>query len=420
VKEWKGNYQFKMLFNYQVIIGIISNIPVATISFIYDDLVLATICVVLLIVTILSYLISRYYNFLIGVHLMLLSYFICFFYASFTHLVSYPLILVYPIILALSVLYSRSNFVRLSYAVLCICACTYNVYLQHIYFGSNLFASEILPSILITIGLMVAFPVIIITNSDMLYLYQEQLEKQRLTLKHNNEELNSYISSNLQLENFAHLASHELRTPLNNVINFTSLLKKKASHKLEDQELEIMEVVTSEVGRMNTLIEDLLQLSMVENAEVSFSKIDINNFLNHLIEKYFSESKSILITDLDLKNIVGHKDLLAQLFINLIENAIKFSKNSTNQKIEIKGREQSDFYHFSIIDNGIGIDEEFKERVFLIFKKLHNNAEYEGTGIGLSICKRIVERHKGSIGVKDNPAGGTIFEFSLSKHLNLL
>lgn len=409
-----------MLFNYQAIIGIISNIPVAIISFIYDDLVLATICVVLLVLTILSYLISRYYNFLIGVHLMLLSYFICFFYASFTHLVSYPLILVYPIILALSVLYSRSNVVRLSYAVLCILACTYNVYLQHIYFGSSLFASEILPSILITIGLMVAFPVIIITNSNMLYLYQEQLEKQRLTLKHNNEELNSYISSNLQLENFAHLASHELRTPLNNIINFTSLLKKKAGHKLDDQELEIMEVVTSEVGRMNTLIEDLLQLSMVENAEVSFSKIDISSFLNHLIEQYFSESKSIIKTDLDLKTIVGHRDLLTQLFINLIENAIKFSKNSTNQKIEIKGREQSDFYQFLIIDNGIGIDEEFKERVFLIFKKLHNNAEYEGTGIGLSICKRIVERHRGGMTVRDNPAGGTIFEFRLSKDLNLL
>jgi len=415
VKDRKGNYQFEMLFNYQVIIGVICNIPVAITSFIYDDYILGTICLLLLFLTILSAAISRFYNFLFGVHMMLLSYFLCFFYAAFTHLVSYPLILVYPIILALAVLYTRSTWVRLSYAISCILACTFSVYLQHVYFGATFFASEILPSVLISIGLMVAFPVIIIANSNKLYSYQQQLENQRLTLQQKNKELNSYISSNLQLENFAHLASHELRTPLNNVTNFTSLLKKKTSHKLDEKEIEIMEVVSSEVQRMTKLIEDLLQLSLIENTELTFKEIDVNNFLSQLLDANFKESKSIIKTNISIKTITGHKHLLRQLFNNLIENAIKFSKNSPDQKIEIKGSEQRDFYQFAVIDNGIGIDKEFKERVFLIFKRLHNSTEYAGTGIGLSICKRIVEQHRGDIWIKDNPDGGSIFEFTLSK-----
>jgi len=250
----------------------------------------------------------------------------------------------------------------------------------------------------------------------MLYLYQEQLEKQQLNLKTKNDKLNSYIRSNLQLENFAHLASHELRTPLNNVTNFTSLLKKKTNHKLEEGEKKIMDVVTDEVAKMNKLIEDLLQLSMVKNTKMTFSVFDINQLINEILDKYFKSSRPFIKTDIQIKKVKGQKDLLSQLFINLIENAIKFSKSSEAQLVKISGYETKENYQFSLSDNGIGIQDEYKEHVFLIFKRLHNSSQYAGTGIGLSICKSIVERHGGNISVKDNLAGGSIFEFSISKN----
>lgn len=382
----------------------------------YRDFLLVSICLLLFVLTIAAYFIARNYIFEYGVHLMLLSYFFCFFYAAFTHLVSHPLILVYPIILGLSIIYSRNKWVRFIYSFLCFASCAITIYLQHIYFGSTHFGSEILPSILICIGLMFAFPVIIITNSNMLHLYKNQLEEKRLHLKQNNEELNSYIDSNLQLENFAHLASHELKTPLNNVTNFTALLKKKTQNKLGLKETEIMDIIISEVGKMNGLISDLLQFSLVKNADLKYTEFDINTFINRLLTKNFKESLQLIKTEINIQTVSGHEDLLAQLFINLIENAIKFSRNSTNRNIEIKGYESTDFYNFSISDNGIGIKSEYKEHVFLIFKKLHHHSEYTGTGIGLSICKSIVERHGGSIWIKDKPTGGSIFEFNLSKN----
>jgi len=346
---------------------------------------------------------------------MLLSYFLCFFYAAFTHLVNHPLILVYPILLALCVLYSRSKLVRLSYAVICFIACTCTVYLQHRYYGSNNVLSDILPSILISVALMIAFPFIIIFNSNILYQSQDELEQKRLSLKSKNEELNSYISSNLQLENFAHLASHELKTPLHNVTNFTSLLKKKAGHKLSSKEKEMMDFVTTEVNKMNELIEDLMEFSVVKNAETKFSQIKINELIDQIIDDYFEESKTVIEKNIDIKTVYGQEDLLKQLFVNLIENAIKFSMDSIGQKVEIIGFENQSSYQFSIIDNGIGIKQEFKERVFLIFKRLHQSEEYSGTGIGLPICKSVVEKHNGRIWIKNNPTGGTIMQFTLSK-----
>lgn len=252
----------------------------------------------------------------------------------------------------------------------------------------------------------------------MLYSYQAQIDEKRLNLKLKNEELNSYIKSNMHLENFAHLASHELKTPLKNVANFSSLLKKKLIYKLDDKEVEILDILTSEVGVMNGLIEDLLQLSVIDNVDLKFSRFSVSEFLNQIIEKNFIENKSIINIDVRFGYINSHKQLLSQLFINLIDNAIKFTNHSHDIEIQIVGFEEPEFYQFSIIDNGIGISQEYKEHVFLIFKRLHNNLDYNGTGIGLSICKRIVERLEGSIWVKENPSGGSIFEFRISKRHN--
>jgi len=408
VKDAKIDIQMKKLFSYQVIIGMNSNFLVGIASYIYKDYLLFAICILLFLTTIVSYYISKRLKFDYGLHLMLIAYFVCFFYAAFTHLVTHPLILVYPIICGLAILYSRNNLVRLFYALLCFGACAITVYLQQVHFGATNFQSEILASILICLGLMVAFPIIIMINSNILYRYQEELEEK-------NEKLNAYISSNLQLENFAHLASHELKTPLNNITTLTSLLKKKTENRLEEKESEIMELVTSEVGKMNKLIADLLEFSLVKNTEIKFEKINIDQLLDQLLKRYYQKSNSFIKKEINFSEIYGHEELLAQLFTNLIDNAIKFSRKNEDPIIEIVGSENKNSYLISIADNGIGIKNEYKERVFLIFKKLHHNTQYPGTGIGLSICKSIVERHGGNIWIEDNPMGGSIFKFTLSK-----
>lgn len=417
MEEFNGKSQFKKLFNYQLIIGLLSNVLVAIPAYVYGETTLSTICTILFFLTIISYLVSRFLNFLLGVHFMLLSYYSLFLYSAFTPIVSYPTILIYPIILSLSVVYSKSKTIRLLYSILCFSACLCTVYLQQKQLGASLFVSEMLSPLLIATGLMIAFPVIIITNSNILNVYQKEQEENRSSLKHKNSELKSYIDSNMQLENFAHLASHELKTPLHNVTNLTSLLMKKTKSKLDQDELELMEMVTEEGGKMSKLIADLLQLSVVKNAELKFFEIDANSFLDQLLDGYFKEYKTLISKNVAIKTIRGHKDLLAQLFINLIQNALKFSKNVSDQRVEINGFENKESYQFSVSDNGIGIKPEYKEQVFLIFKRLHNTAEYSGTGIGLSICKSVVEKHKGDIWIKDNPQGGTIFEFTLSKRL---
>ena len=415
MEEWEINNQMQRLFNYQVIIGIISNITVALSCYLSKDTTLFKICILLLVLTLLAYSVSKYVKLTYGVHLMLVAYFSSFFYAAFTPLVTHPLILVYPIISGLAILYSKNNSVRFIYALFCFAACAYTVYLQQVYYGSTLIWSENLSSILISIGLMIAFPIIIIINSNILKKYQDQLEKKQFSLKRKNKKLNTYISSNLQLENFAYLASHELKTPLKNVVSLTALLEMKTKDKLEEKELEIMKIVTSEVEKMDKLIEDLLQYSLVKNTEFEVQQIGINQLLDELLESYFKESKALIKIDIPFTTVVGNKDLISQLFSNLIENGLKFSKKSKDQNIEITGSELPDFYQFSICDNGIGIDPEFEEHIFMIFKRLNQNSEYPGTGIGLTICKNIVERHGGSIWVKANPEKGTIMMLTLSK-----
>lgn len=348
---------------------------------------------------------------------MLLAYFSTFFYAAFTHLVTHPLILVYPIISALAILYSRNNLVRIFYALICLSACAYTVYLQIAFFGADHFASGVLSAVLISIGLMLAFPSIFIVNSNLLEGYQKQLEENQMNLKLQNNKLNTYIDSNLQLENFAHLASHELKSPLRNIVNLTTLLQRKTKDKLDEEEAEMLNLVSTDVGRMDRLIADLLEFSLIKNTEIEFHEIQMNDLLNKIIQVNFSENQSQIESAMGIRSIHGHEGLLGQLFTNLIANALKFSSKSEEPKVRITGTEQRDSYEFKIADNGIGIQPEYKEHVFLIFKRLHRNTEYPGTGIGLAICKNIVERHGGRIWIEDNPNGGTIVNFTLRKSI---
>ncbi len=242
-------------------------------------------------------------------------------------------------------------------------------------------------------------------------------------LNRQNAELEKYIESNMQLENFAYLASHDLKTPLRNVINFSQLLKRSAKEKLNENELEFLNFIVSSSKSMNNLIEDLLLYSRINTQPQTIEKINLKQELNRIISEQESlinhKNADIFIGQLPDK-IHADRKQIEQLFLSLILNGIKFSKPGQTPKISINGIDKDEYWLFQVRDEGIGIAPDYFDRIFLLFKKLHTIDQYEGTGIGLAMCKKIVERHNGTIWVDSTIGIGTTFNFTISKHLSVV
>jgi len=211
--------------------------------------------------------------------------------------------------------------------------------------------------------------------------------------------------SNKELEQFAYVASHDLQEPLRMVASYLQLLDRRYSEKLGDDAREFIDFAVDGAARMKRLINDLLAYSRVGTSGKQFEKAS----LQEVLEKVFVNLKSSIdenqavITHDELPSIFSDETQLIQLFQNLIGNAIKFRKPDEVPQIHIGTVQKNGAWHFSISDNGIGFDPQFSERIFVIFQRLHGKNEYSGTGIGLAISKRIVERHGGRIWVESVP-----------------
>ena len=251
-----------------------------------------------------------------------------------------------------------------------------------------------------------------------LMLAQKELSVKVDELNIKNEELKKYIDSNMQLENFAYITSHDLREPLRTISGFASLLERKYADKLDNTANEYLYYILDSTKSMNALIEDLLIFSQVHTGEHKVEKLDLNALLQQIMR---SLKLSIEETNakIKLKNIPktinGNQTKMKQLFQNLISNAIKFRKPDTAPQITISAKPKGNFWEFTIQDNGIGINEEYFDKIFMIFKRLHTKNEYEGTGIGLSLCKKIVEQHGGKIHLESTLGEGTRFNFTIEK-----
>lgn len=246
---------------------------------------------------------------------------------------------------------------------------------------------------------------------------QEQIIQKNVDeLNQKNLELEKYIGSNMQLENFAYLASHDLKTPIRTLVGFSQLLQRSAKDRLKNNELDYLRFIDSASKNMQDLIEDLLSYSRVNTKKQEHEEIDLSYLLNTIIEEIkpaINEKKAIIQRENLPEKIYGDKTQMRQLFQNLVINAIKFSKPETPPEVILSATEQQQSWKFSIKDNGIGIKPEYHEKIFLLFKRLHNSSEYEGTGIGLALCKKIVEKHLGKIWVESNENQGTTFHFTL-------
>jgi light-regulated signal transduction histidine kinase (bacteriophytochrome) len=220
--------------------------------------------------------------------------------------------------------------------------------------------------------------------------------------------------SNAELEQFAYVASHDLQEPLRMVTGYTSLLSKRYRGRLDLAADEFIDFAAEGANRMRVLINDLLTYSRVTSQAAEPAPVDCQLILRETLsalEVSIQESGANLTHD-GLPTVQGDRVQLGQLFQNLISNALKY-RNGQEPRIHVGCERREREWLLFVRDNGIGIDERFAEKIFVIFQRLHTREQYPGTGIGLAVCKRIVERHGGRIWVESTPGNGATFFFTL-------
>ena len=267
-------------------------------------------------------------------------------------------------------------------------------------------------SIVSILGILYLVLFLIIKRADRL------LERQNLAQKKAEEALAKKVDElarhNAELEQFTYVASHDLQEPLRKIEAFGDRLKVKCASQLNEQGQDYITRMQKSARRMRTLIEDSLALSRLTTEAKSFIPVDLNSAIADVISELeikLEETKG-RVEMKDLPTISADPIQIHQLFQNLISNALKFHHPEEPPVVTIESkrlRSQPDAIEIAVKDNGIGFDEKYSDRIFQVFQRLHGRSEYEGTGIGLAICAKIVQRHNGSITAKSTPGKGSTF-----------
>jgi signal transduction histidine kinase len=220
--------------------------------------------------------------------------------------------------------------------------------------------------------------------------------------------------SNAELEQFAYVASHDLQEPLRKVASFCQLLQRRYGGQLDERADQYIDFAVDGAKRMQGLINDLLAFSRVGRITRERTMIDLDELVSQVVENFSDriEETGATIVVGDLPSVRGEATLLSAVFQNLISNALKF-RGSSAPEITIGAERDGEVWKFSVRDNGIGIEPEYSDRIFVIFQRLHPKDAYPGTGIGLAMCRKIVEYHGGTIWLKTDVDSGTQFEFTL-------
>ncbi|HTA61755.1 MAG TPA: ATP-binding protein [Bacteroidia bacterium] len=221
---------------------------------------------------------------------------------------------------------------------------------------------------------------------------------------------------NIELEQFVYIASHDLQEPLNTITSFISLIDEEYKGKLDNEGETYIDYIRESANRMTMLITDILEYSRI-GRKSEFEVMDCNKIVNQVIDDMNAtlvETNAKVVCD-KLPTIKGYPIEIRLLFQNLLSNAVKFHKKNVSPSIKIYVCDENEYWHFTVEDNGIGIDEKHKDKIFVIFQRLHSTRKYDGTGIGLAHCKKIIELHHGKIWVESVENEGSKFHFTLPK-----
>lgn len=249
-------------------------------------------------------------------------------------------------------------------------------------------------------------------NQSALYELTKRLKAEQKELENTKHQLEA---SNSALENFAHIASHDLQEPLNNIINLTEFL----SLKIEEGDTDLVKTALGHIhkgtSQMKQFIRDLLNFSKVGAELGSLETVNTDQVVNVVLKNLDAlivKNKAQVTVGKNLPPLKGHSTLIAQLFLNLIGNGLKY-RSTSEPIISVSAEKKADWVEFNVTDNGKGISKEFHSKIFEIFQRAETDVTVQGTGIGLSTCKRIVERYKGKIWVESELNKGSTFKFTL-------
>jgi len=239
--------------------------------------------------------------------------------------------------------------------------------------------------------------------------------KKKMLLELKNS-LHTLEGKNKELEQFAYIASHDLQEPLHTINSFVQLLSQEFGSQLNEEAKKYLYFIEKASGRMSALIHDLLEYSRL-GQKAEMNKVNSAEVLQDTlqnIESLIRESGAVIEAEA-LPVLEANETMLLLLFQNLISNAIKFRKKDRVPRIRIRARDEGAYWKFSFEDNGIGIEKEQADKIFVIFQRLHSRSDYEGTGIGLAQCRKIVELHGGRIWVESELGRGSTFYFTIRK-----
>ncbi|MDN5213007.1 ATP-binding protein [Fulvivirgaceae bacterium BMA12] len=231
------------------------------------------------------------------------------------------------------------------------------------------------------------------------------------------KELEYLASSNKELEEFAHITAHDLQEPLHVIMGYSQLLRKRYGASLSDEGHDFLTHIIDGTQRMQQLIRDLLGYAKIGGSNAKFESINLTQIVKKVQQnlQLKIEQSNTQIRYNGPVNIKANPMQMLQLLQHLIANAIKYRRPAESPHIFINVSEKERYWFFAVEDNGIGIENEYSERIFQVFQRLHTREKYEGTGIGLAICKKIVEKHQGKIWMKSTSGKGTTFYFTIFK-----
>lgn len=255
---------------------------------------------------------------------------------------------------------------------------------------------------------------------DMRRRIVEELDASRSARTALDEQAEELRRSNAELEQFAYVASHDLQEPLRKIASFCQLLEKRYGDKFDERGIEYLGFAVDGAKRMQVLINDLLTFSRVGRLNATRTEVDLGTVLasavSNLTAAIDESGAEIVLPQEPLPSVDGDPTLLTMVWQNLIGNAVKFGRQGVAPRVVVDCRADGDgSWLFSVSDNGIGVGDEFVDKVFVIFQRLHGRDAYTGTGIGLALCKKIVEYHGGTIWIDTSYSGGTRFEFTLPR-----